>query len=84
MAKWIQEAIKNPGGLHRMLGIEEGEKIPRSLILKNIKKLREKAKKGKLSKRDRLFLKRLVLAKTLKRFSGKKHKVKSRLEGVLS
>lgn len=25
---WIQGAIKNPGSLHRALGVPEGEKIP--------------------------------------------------------
>jgi hypothetical protein len=29
MAKhWIQNAVKNKGGLHRHLGVPEGEKIP--------------------------------------------------------
>lgn len=26
--KWIKGAIKNPGGLHRALGVPEGQKIP--------------------------------------------------------
>lgn len=26
--KWIQNAIKRPGALHRHLGVPEGEKIP--------------------------------------------------------
>ena len=26
--KWIQGAIKNPGALHRELGVPEGKKIP--------------------------------------------------------
>lgn len=26
--KWIKGAIKHPGGLHRALGVPEGEKIP--------------------------------------------------------
>jgi len=26
--KWIQKAIKNPGGLHRALNVPEGDKIP--------------------------------------------------------
>lgn len=25
---WIQGAIKHPGGLHRALGVPEGQKIP--------------------------------------------------------
>jgi hypothetical protein len=28
MANWIKGAIKHPGGLHRALGVSEGEKIP--------------------------------------------------------
>lgn len=37
MAKqnWIKSAVgKNPGGLHRSLGISQGQKIPHSKILK--------------------------------------------------
>ena len=26
--KWIQEAIKHPGALHKTLGVKAGEKIP--------------------------------------------------------
>lgn len=48
MAKWIQKAIKNPGALHRELGVPEGKKIP-------AKTLAEAAKKpGKLGQRARL------------------------------
>jgi len=84
MAKWIQEAIKNPGGLHRMLKIKAGQKISTDLLRKNISRLQKKAKKGKLSKSERLFLRRLILAKTLRKFSHKKKKPKSQLERVLS
>jgi hypothetical protein len=46
--KWISKAIKNPGSLHRELGIAQGKKIPKS-------KIRAAAKKGgKLGKRARL------------------------------
>jgi hypothetical protein len=32
---WIQKAVgKNPGGLHKSLGIPEGETIPQSKIAK--------------------------------------------------
>lgn len=46
--KWIQKAIKNPGALHKELGVPEGKKIP--------KKKLEKAEKapGKLGQRARL------------------------------
>jgi hypothetical protein len=53
--KWIQKAIKNPGALHKELGVAEGKKIPS-------KKLNAAAKKpGKLGQRARL-------AKTLRGF----------------
>jgi hypothetical protein len=52
--KWIQGAIKNPGALHKELGVPQGKKIP-------AKKLNKAAKaKGKLGQRARL-------AKTLKK-----------------
>lgn len=48
--KWIQSAIKNPGALHRELGIAEDKKIP-------IGKLKIAAKgDSKLAKRARLAL----------------------------
>lgn len=53
--KWIQEAIKHPGALHKELGVKTGKKIP-------AKKLASAAKKGgKIGKRARL-------AETLKGF----------------
>lgn len=46
--KWIQDAIQQPGALHKQLGVPEGKKIPS-------KKLKAAAKKGgKLGKRARL------------------------------
>jgi len=46
--KWIQEAVKHPGALHRQLGVPAGEKIP-------AKKLAKAAKApGKLGQRARL------------------------------
>lgn len=46
--KWIQEAIKNSGALHKELGVPEGKKIP-------AKKLAKAAKApGVLGKRARL------------------------------
>jgi hypothetical protein len=57
---WIQDAIKKPGALHKMMGVPEGETIPAS-------KLEKAAQKGgKLGKRARL-------AQTLKKMKkGKK------------
>jgi hypothetical protein len=56
--KWIKEATKNKGGLHRSLGIPEGENIPEEMI-------RQAAKRsGKVGKQARL-------AQTLKRMRKK-------------
>ena len=46
--KWIQEAVKHPGALHRQLGVPAGKTIP-------AKKLAKAAKApGKLGQRARL------------------------------
>jgi hypothetical protein len=52
--KWIKEAIKHPGALHKELGVKEGKKIPE-------KKL-EKAEHSK----NPTMRKRANLAETLK------------------
>lgn len=60
MAKWVQKAFsKNPGKLHRRLGVPEGEKIP-------TKKL-EKAEHSK----DPSLRKEAALAETAKHFKHK-------------
>lgn len=51
--KFIKKAIKNPGALHRSLGVPEGKKIPE-----------KKIKKAEHSK-DPTLRKRAVLAETL-------------------
>jgi hypothetical protein len=33
-SKWIQGAIKNPGGLHKALHVSMGAKIPKTKIIK--------------------------------------------------
>lgn len=53
--KFIQEAIKHPGALHKSLKVPEGKKIPES-----------KLKKAEHSKNPTLK-KRAVLAETLKK-----------------
>ncbi len=53
--KFIQEAIKHPGALHKSLKVPEGKKIPES-----------KLKKAEHSKNPTLR-KRAVLAETLKK-----------------
>lgn len=57
--KWIQEAIKHPGALHKSLHVKEGEKIPVS-----------KLKKAEHSKNP-ILRKRAVLAETLKKMHRK-------------
>jgi hypothetical protein len=56
MANWIQNAIKNPGSLHKMLGVPSGKKIPASKLNAAAKSDNPKTKK------------RAILAKTLSRF----------------
>jgi hypothetical protein len=48
--KWIQEAIRKPGQLHKDLGVPQGKKIPKSTL--------EAAAKrgGKVGQRARLAL----------------------------
>lgn len=48
--KWIQEAIKHPGALHKQMHVPMGEKIP----MEKLEKAAEKG--GKLGKRARLAL----------------------------
>lgn len=56
--KWIAEAVKHKGALHKELGVPQGKKIPAN-------KLKAAAKKGgKIGKRARL-------AETLKSFHKK-------------
>lgn len=60
---WIAKAIKNPGALHKQLGIKTGNKIPAKTLAKAAKK------GGKLGKRAQL-------AETLKSLNkNKKHKL---------
>ena len=61
--QWMQKAFsKNPGKLHRRLGVPEGEKIPAS-------KLSEAS-----DSKDPSLRKEVALARTGKRLSGKRHK----------
>jgi hypothetical protein len=58
--KWMQKAFgKNPGALHRALGVPEGEKIPASKLAKAAKS------------KNPLTRKRVALAKVGKRFGRK-------------
>jgi hypothetical protein len=67
---WMQKAFgKNPGKLHRKLGVPEGEKIPESKL--------ERAEHSSSPSERR----EAALAKTGKRFGGKKHHRHSRRSG---
>jgi hypothetical protein len=43
--KWIKEATKNKGALHRNLGVKEGEKIPAKKLAKGAKSKSPKIRK---------------------------------------
>ncbi len=71
--KWMQEAFKRKGLLHKRLGIPEDQEIPLELINSKIAKLRKKGEGDKkLSAEDSKFLKQLIAAKTGKKISGSK------------
>lgn len=57
--KWIKRAIKNPGSLHRELGVSEGEKIPEKKMAKAAKSKNPKVRK------------KVALAKTLSKLRKK-------------
>lgn len=46
--KWIQQAIKKPGALHRQMGVKKG----RTILVKDLRAAAKK--KGKLGQRARL------------------------------
>jgi len=61
--KWMKKAFgKNPGKLHRRLGVPEGEKIPAGKIAQAA------------GSKDPSLRKEAALAKTGKRYAGKRHK----------
>jgi hypothetical protein len=67
---WIKDAIKNPGALKKSLGKEKDEKLTKSEIADELKKLNAKDKDSKkpgtqLDKKDTTKKRRLELAKTL-------------------
>lgn len=48
--KWVQEAVKNKGGLHESLGVAKGKKIP-------VARIQAASKKGgKVGRQARLAL----------------------------
>ncbi len=46
---WIKEATQNKGGLHRGLGVPEGEKIPKAKIAAAAKRGGKVGKQAKLA-----------------------------------
>jgi len=69
MKNWIQHAVKRKGIVHKQLRIPEGKKIPMTLLNKKIRALKRKQKK---TKSELKTLRRLVLARTLKKISKKR------------
>lgn len=67
--KWIQKSHIKKGGLHKMLGYSEDEKIPDGIIKQIVDKEvgSEIEVKGKKHKVTALMKKRANLAKTLKK-----------------
>jgi hypothetical protein len=53
---WIQDAIKNPGALHKSLGVPKASKIPQAKLAKTS------------HSKNPLLKKRATLAITLKKF----------------
>ena len=74
--KWIQKTNMKKGGLHKKLGVPEGDKIPQSK-LKSLKAELQKKAKGdkKLSTSDSKLLKQVNLALTLKNIKESKSRV---------
>jgi hypothetical protein len=67
--KWIKKAIKHTGALHKSLGVKKDEKIPLEKITSKIEELEKEAKGDKkLDKKESKLLRRLNLAKTMKKF----------------
>lgn len=54
---WIQKAIKNPGALHKQLGVKVGEKIPSKTLNAAAKELGLLGKRANLAKTLRGFKK---------------------------
>jgi len=65
---WVQDAVKNPGRLHRHFGIPEDETIPAGKIEKEISRLHKKKEdSGSLTKSETSLLRALQLGKRLKK-----------------
>jgi len=74
--KWLNKAIKNPGALHKSLGVKKDETIPMDKINSKIEELKKESEGDKkLNKKDSKLLRRLLLATTMKQF-GKKEEDK--------
>lgn len=77
--KWLKKAIKNPGKLHKELGVSKTEIIPMEKIDSKIEELQKKKDAGLDKKEDKL-LRRLNLAKTMKKFKKPKDKKEDKKE----
>ena len=65
--KWMQDAVKRPGALHKKLGIPEDQEIPMELINKKLAELKKKSEGDKTLSKDELqFQRQLNFAKNAK------------------
>lgn len=69
MSKWIANAVKNKGALHRHLGVAEGDKIPQEKL------------EAAMNSKNPTIRREAALAHTL---SGFHHKKKKRQMGGMS
>lgn len=53
--KWISGAIKNPGALHKELGVPEGKKIPEKKLASASKKPGVEGKRARLAETLKSF-----------------------------
>lgn len=53
--KWIAGAIKNPGALHKELGVPEGKKIPEKKLASASKKPGVEGKRARLAETLKSF-----------------------------
>jgi len=72
---WMQSAVKQKGALRRQLGIKPGQKIPSSVLQKlATAEIGTKTKADGTVTVTRQLKKRAVLAKTFKKYGGRRKK----------
>jgi hypothetical protein len=72
MAKnWIAGAVENKGGLHRSLGVPEGQKIPAKKLAKARKSKNKKTRKQAILAETLAGLRKKVKGSVKEHFGGK-------------